>query len=119
MGRGAIHMLPDIVAEVNGKASIVYDGGVMRGSDVVKAMILGADAVGVGRLQCLGMAAAGVPGVLRVLELLDEEIRICFGLLGVNNWDELDGSYVCEAEPVTEPHVFSQHPMIAFEPHLY
>ena len=118
-GRGAIQMLREIAEEVKGKADIVYDGSITRGSDVVKAMILGADAVGVGRLQCLGMAAAGVPGVLRVLELLNEEIRICFGLLGVNGWDELDHSYVCEAEPVTEPHVFSQHPMIEFEPHLY
>ncbi len=82
-------------------------------------MILGADAVGVGRLQCMGMAAAGVAGVLRVLELLEEEIHICFGLMGVNNWGELDKSYICKAEPVTEPHVFSQHPMIAFEPHTY
>ena len=119
MGRGAIHILPEIAAEVKDKATIIYDGGVMRGTDVVKAMTLGADAVGIGRLQCLGMAAAGVPGILRVLELLDEEIRICFGLLGVNRWDELDTSYICEAEPVTDPHVFSQHPMIAFEPNLY
>lgn len=118
-GRGSIEVLPEIVAEVGGKAKIVYDGSVTRGSDIVKAMILGADAVGVGRLQCMGMAAAGVPGVLRVLELLEEEILICFGLMGVNGWDELDESYICEAEPVTEPQLFSQHPMIAFEPHIY
>jgi glycolate oxidase len=82
-------------------------------------MILGADAVGVGRAQCMGLAAAGVPGLLRVLELLEEEILICFGLMGVNNWAELDKSFICKAEPVTAPHVFSQHPMIAFEPHVY
>lgn len=118
-GRGAIETLPEIVAEADGKATVIYDGGVMRGSDIVKAMILGADAVGVGRLQCLGMAAGGVPGLLRVLELLHEEILICLGLMGVNGWDELDGSFICPAEPVTEPHVFSQHPMIAPDPHVY
>ena len=57
--------------------------------------------------------------MLRVLELLEEEIHIAFGLMGVNNWGELDKSFICKAEPVTEPHVFSQHPMIAFEPHIY
>jgi glycolate oxidase len=118
-GRGAIAVLPEIVAEIGGKAKIIYDGGVMRGSDIVKAMILGADAVGVGRLQCLGMAAAGVPGLLRVLELLEEEILIAFGLMGVNGWDELDESYICPAEPVDEPHVFSQHPMVQLEPYRY
>jgi hypothetical protein len=39
--------------------------------------------------------------------------------MGVNNWAELDKSFICKAEPVTAPHVFSQHPMIAFEPHVY
>lgn len=118
-GRGSADVLPEIVAEVNGRAKVIYDGGVMRGSDIVKAMILGADAVGVGRLQCLGMAAAGVPGLLRVLELLEEEILICMGLLGVNGWDELDQSFICAADPVNEPTVFSQHPMVALEPHTY
>ena len=118
-GRGAIEILPEVAEAVDGRARIIYDGSVTRGSDIVKAMILGADAVGIGRLQCMGMAAAGVPGVLRVLELLEEEVNICFGLMGVNGWDELDKSFICAAEPVTEPHVFSQHPMVAFEPHLY
>jgi glycolate oxidase len=118
-GRGALDVLPEIVAAVDCRAKIVYDGSITRGSDIVKAMILGADAVGVGRAQCMGLAAAGVPGLLRVLELLEEEILICFGLMGVNNWAELDTSYLCKAEPVTAPHVFSQHPMVAFEPHPY
>jgi glycolate oxidase len=60
-----------------------------------------------------------MPGLLRVLELLEEEILISFGLMGVNNWAELDTSFICKAEPVTAPHVFSQHPMVAFEPHPY
>jgi len=118
-GRGAIEILRETAPEIKGKAKIIYDGGVMRGTDVVKAMILGADAVGIGRMQCLGMAAAGVPGLLRALEILDEEIHIAFGLMGVNSWDELDDSFICDAEPVGEPHIFSQHPMVVFEPHLY
>ena len=55
----------------------------MRGTDVVKAIALGAQCGGLGRLACLGLAAAGEPGLVRALELLEEEIRICLGLLGV------------------------------------
>ena len=57
--RGAMEMLPEIVRAVGNRATIFFDGGCMRGADVVKAIALGAKAVGIGRLQCLGWAAAG------------------------------------------------------------
>ena len=61
-GRGSLDVLPEVVATVAGRATIIVDGGFMRGTDVVKAIALGAHAVGVGRLECFGLAAAGAPG---------------------------------------------------------
>lgn len=106
-GRGTIEMLPEIVAAVDGKAEIVLDGGILRGSDVLKAVALGAKAVAIGKLQGWGLAAAGQAGLVRVLELLESEISIAMGLLGVRNLAELTPRHVCKAEPVTEPHEMS------------
>ena len=66
------------------------DGGFVRGTDIVKAIALGAEVVGLGRIACMGLAAAGDSGLVRVLELLEEEVRVCLGLLGVTRFDELD-----------------------------
>ena len=93
-------MLPEVVAAVNGRATVIVDGAFMRGTDVVKAIALGAQAVGLGRLSCCGLAAAGQAGLVRVFELLEEEIRICLGLLGVNRLSALDSSYLHPAAPV-------------------
>ena len=97
---------------VGGKAQIIVDGGFMRGADVVKAMALGADAVAIGRLEAFGMAAAGQAGVVRVLELLEVEIRICLGLLGVTGYDGLDKSYLHQDVSITPPHVLSALPLL-------
>ncbi|HEY3118395.1 MAG TPA: alpha-hydroxy acid oxidase, partial [Chloroflexota bacterium] len=106
-GRGTIEVLPEIVQAVGGRAQVVLDGGIQRGSDVLKALALGADAVAIGKLQGWGLAAAGVDGLVRVLELLEEEIQIAMALLGVTRLDQLDSSYLCAAEPVTFPHEMS------------
>ena len=111
-GLGAIDVLPEIVAAVDGKARIIVDGGISRGTDVVKAMILGADAVAVGRLYVYGLAAAGAPGIVRLLEILEHEITICLALLGVTSFAALDKSYICPARPVTMPHVHSAFPLL-------
>ena len=84
----------------------------MRGTDVVKAVALGAQAVGIGRLQCFGLAAAGQAGLVRVLELLEDEIRICLGLLGVDRLAALDRSYLHPASPVTPAHATSAFPLL-------
>ena len=99
-GRGTIQVLPEIVAAVGGRAEVIIDGGFVRGSDVLKAVALGADAVAVGKLQGWALAAAGEAGLLRALEILETEIRQTMGLLGVTRLDELDGSYLTQAEPV-------------------
>jgi len=111
-GRGALDALPEVAAAVKGRARIVVDGGFCRGSDVVKALALGADAVGIGRLYCYGLAAAGDAGVRRVLELLETEIRLCLGLLGVTRYADLKREMVVPAPPVYPPHVLSAFPLL-------
>jgi glycolate oxidase len=92
---------------VNGRAEIVVDGGVQRGSDVLKAIALGASAVAIGKLQGWSLAAAGSDGVVRALEILEDEIVSAMGLLGVTSIRQLDPSYLAPAEPVTAPHEMS------------
>jgi glycolate oxidase len=111
-GKGSADVLPEVVKEVGGKAKIIVDGGFMRGTDVVKAMALGADAVGLGRLHALAISAAGQTGVVRALEILETEIRICLGLLGVTGFKGLNGDHVAEVDPVVEPHVLSAFPLL-------
>ena len=111
-GLGSAAVLPEVLKAVNGRAEVWVDGGFMRGSDIVKAIALGARTVGIGRLTCLGLAAAGVPGLVRVLELLEEEVRICLGLLGVTSFAGLTPRHVTSAPPVFEPHVLSAFPLL-------
>ena len=111
-GLGTIEMLPEIYAAAGGRAEIIVDGGFCRGTDIVKALALGANAVAIGRTYAYGLAAGGRDGVLRVLELLHDEMERCMGLLGVNTLDELNPSYVRAAPPVRPPHVLSGFPYI-------
>jgi glycolate oxidase len=91
----------------------------MRGTDVVKAIALGAQIVGLGRLACLGLAAAADAGLVRALELLEDEIRIAMGLLGVHSLGQLDASYLHPAAPVTPPHVTSAFPLLDLDDRRY
>lgn len=93
-GQATIEVLPEVVAAVNGKAEVLWDGGVTRGTDVVKAIALGAKAVGVGKLQGWALAAAGEQGVTRMFELLAQEIHTTLGLMGVKSLKELNPSWV-------------------------
>ncbi|GIS82978.1 MAG: hypothetical protein CM1200mP15_16100 [Dehalococcoidia bacterium] len=88
-GLGTMDILPEVMAAVGDKAEVVIDGGVLRGTDVIKAIALGAKAVAIGKLQGWGLAAGGKDGVVRVLEILEEEIRVSMGLLGVCSWTRL------------------------------
>jgi glycolate oxidase len=109
-GLGSTAVLPEIVKTVKGKAQVWVDGGFMRGTDVVKAIALGASAVGIGRLCGLGLAAAGVPGLVRALELMEDEVRIALGLLGVTSYAELTPQHLASAHPVADPGIFSAFP---------
>jgi isopentenyl diphosphate isomerase/L-lactate dehydrogenase-like FMN-dependent dehydrogenase len=111
-GRGTIDILQEVVAAVRGRAQIIVDGGFCRGTDVIKGIALGANAVSIGRLYLYGLAAAGQAGVHRVLELLETEIRIGLGLLGVTSFAELDKSYLQMGAPVNSPHAFSAFPLL-------
>ena len=105
--RGTMTMLPEVVEAVDGKADIVLDGGVQRGADILKAVAMGARAVALGKMQGWGLAADGQAGIVRMLELLEDEIIVAMALLGVTSIDQLDSSYVCSAEAVTPPHEMS------------
>lgn len=93
-GLGTLDVLPEVVEAVAGRARVIVDGGISRGTDIVKALALGADFVGIGRLLCYGLGAAGENGLVRLLELLEEELRVAMGLLGVTHLGEIGRSHV-------------------------
>ena len=103
--QASIDTLREVVEAVGGSAEIVVDGGFMRGTDVLKAIALGASAVGLGRLQAYALAAGGEAALVRALELLEEEITTAMGLLGVVRLDQLDPSFVAasRALPAASP----------------
>jgi glycolate oxidase len=109
-GLGSVAVLPEIIAAVGGKAEVWVDGGFMRGTDVVKAIALGAKTVGLGRLTGLALGAAGAQGLVRALEILEDEIRICLGLLGVTSFAELTPKHLAAAPAVGQPGIFSAFP---------
>ena len=111
-GRASIDALPEIVTAVGGKAQIIVDGGFLRGADVIKAIALGADAVAIGKLQGFGLAADGTPGIVRVLELLEIEMRIAMGLLGETSLDALTPDHLHPAMPVYQPSAVSGFPFL-------
>jgi isopentenyl diphosphate isomerase/L-lactate dehydrogenase-like FMN-dependent dehydrogenase len=111
-GRGTIQVLPEIVEAVDARADIIIDGGFVRGTDVLKAVALGARAVAMGRMQSWALAAGGAAGLMRMLEILEEEIIVTMGLLGVNHLEELGPSFLESAEPVVSPHPLSAFPVV-------
>lgn len=113
-GQGTIDVLPEIVDAVAGRAKIVIDGGFLRGTDILKAIILGADMVGIGKLQAMAVGAASEAGVHRMLEILEDEITIDMKLMGVNKLSELDASYITTAQPTEAPSVFSTFPLLKY-----
>jgi glycolate oxidase len=111
-GKGGLAVLPEVVDAVAGRAEIIVDGGFMRGSDIVKAMALGANAVGIGRLQGLAAAAAGIDGMVRMLELLQDEATRSLGLLGVRSFAELNRSYLEPVAPLGRPWLDAAFPLL-------
>jgi glycolate oxidase len=112
-GRGALEFLPECVAAVKGRAKVYVDGGFSRGTDIVKAIALGADMIGLGRLYVYGLAAEGAEGVTRVLEILEDEVTKALGLSGVTSLAELTPAHLHHgAPPVVFPHVHSAFPLL-------
>jgi len=118
-GRGSMEVLPEIAEAVGGRARLMVDGGFCRGTDVIKAIAAGAQMVGLGRMQCFALAAAGEAGLLRLLEILEDEIRRSLGLLGVTSFAELDASYLHPAAPTNAPHVLSAFPLLGIDEYRY
>ena len=92
--RSAISALPDVVDAVAGRAEVVIDGGVRRGTDVLKAVALGAKACMIGRPYMYGLAAKGRAGVTQALELLRNEIDLALALTGDGSMSALDRSAI-------------------------
>jgi glycolate oxidase len=93
---GAIDGLREVAAVAAGKATLMVDGGFVRGTDILKGIASGAAAVGIGRLHCLALAAAGEEGLTRMFELLEDELQIAMALSGIVSLQELDASYLRE-----------------------
>jgi isopentenyl diphosphate isomerase/L-lactate dehydrogenase-like FMN-dependent dehydrogenase len=90
----SLRALPEIVAAINGQAEVLMDGGIRRGSDIVKAICMGARSVLVGRAYAYGLGAAGHAGVGRALEILRAEVERTLRLLGCASVAELNSSLV-------------------------
>jgi isopentenyl diphosphate isomerase/L-lactate dehydrogenase-like FMN-dependent dehydrogenase len=118
-GRGSMDMLPEIVDAVDAKAGIIVDGGMARGTDIVKAMAAGADLVGLGRMQCYALAAGGEAALVRMLELMEDEVQRCLGLLGATKFADLNRSHLHAAPSTTPPHVLSAFPLLEIEDYRY
>ena len=115
-GRGSMDVLAEVLDAVKGKAQVVVDGSISRGTDVVKAIAMGADAVAIGRLYCYALATAGQAGIMRCLEILEEEMRSAMGLAGVTRLQELDRDTLHMGAPlVTQPHVHSAFPLLGLD----
>jgi L-lactate dehydrogenase (cytochrome) len=93
----SLQVLPEVVEEVKDRAEVLMDSGIRRGSDIVKAICLGARAVLCGRSYAYGLAAAGEPGVTRSLEILRNDLERCLKLLGCPSVNALTQSYVSVA----------------------
>jgi len=96
-GRSTIDALPEILAAVNGRMTVIVDSGFRRGTDVVKALAMGAQAVGIGRPYLWGLGAFGQEGVEKVLELVRTETRAAMQQCGVRSIKELNTSFVRRA----------------------
>jgi len=113
--QGTIEVLPEVVNAVNGRAEVLWDGGVQRGTDVIKALCLGARAVGVGKMLGWALAASGEAGLKRMLELMDVEIRTAMGLMGVTSLSQLNPSWVRPATPVRPASQTNTYPLFEEE----
>lgn len=91
-----IDLLPGIVNAVDGDAEVIFDGGVRRGTDVVKALALGATAVAIGRAYLFGLAAGGRLGVEKAISILETEVRRTMALIGTTTIADINNGHVIE-----------------------
>jgi glycolate oxidase len=97
--RGALSVLVEVAERLNPRLPIVVDGGFMRGSDVLKAVALGASAVAIGRMQAYALGANGATGLVRLLEILENEMRCSMAMIGATRLTQLNRSYLERTGP--------------------
>ena len=115
--RGTIDMLPEILAAVNGRMPVLIDSGFRRGTDIVKAIALGADAVAMGRMYCYALAADGKAGVEKMLQLLEHELGVAMALSGARTLGELNPGFIHRNAPLVQmPHQHSAFPLLQETP---
>ena len=96
-GRATIEALPEVVQAVAGRVPVLVDGGVRRGTDVFKALALGASAVGIGRPYIWGLSAFGQPGVERVLDIVNNELRLAMVGCGTRSLKEITSASIIDS----------------------
>ena len=110
--QGSIEVLAEVVKAVAGRAEVIADGGVQRGTDVVKMLCLGASVVGVGKLLGLALSAGGEAGVARMLELMELEVRTAMGLMGVTSIKQLGPQWLRAVPVLGTPSPVSAYPLL-------
>ncbi len=110
--QGSIAALPEIVAAVKGRAEIIVDGTILRGTDIIKALSLGANAVGMGRAQGIALSAGGEDAVVRMIEIIENELRCAMALLGAAKIAELGPHLLAPAEPLARNWLESAFPLV-------
>lgn len=93
-----IEVLPAIADRVRGRVPLLMDGGIRRGTDIVKAIALGADAVLIGRPYCFGLSVSGATGVQRVVEILRNELEVAMQLMGKRSLSDIDRTAIWSPE---------------------
>jgi isopentenyl diphosphate isomerase/L-lactate dehydrogenase-like FMN-dependent dehydrogenase len=93
-GRGALESLREVVETVNGRVPVIVDSGFRRGTDIFKALAIGADAVAIGRAYIWGLAAFGQAGVEKVLEMLNGELQMVMRQVGIASVPGISAKYV-------------------------
>ena len=96
-----IDLLPDVVQEVGGRTEVIVDGGIRRGTDILKALALGADACSIGRAYLYGLGAGGEKGVTRAFQMLEAELRVAMTLTGRRSVKEIDAAAITQARRTT------------------
>ncbi|MGV3710473.1 MAG: alpha-hydroxy acid oxidase, partial [Gemmatimonas sp.] len=87
-----IDALPSVVARVDGRAPVLVDGGIRRGTDIIKALALGATSVLIGRPYCFGLAVGGAAGVARIVDILQTELELAMQLMGLRTLADIDAN---------------------------
>lgn len=97
-GRAAIDCLPEVIQAVGSRVPVLVDGGIRRGTDIFKALALGARAVGIGRPYIWGLSAFGQPGVEQVLEILSRELELVMEQCGTRSLREIGPKFITRSE---------------------